>query len=515
MNVLLVEPDYRRGTPSHTDNDDILWYPPIGLLKLSSYHKMCGDKVKFVRGFIPTLFEEGLFSEENHWDRIYITTLFTFNFDKIVETINKYKEAFGGNTNNIFVGGIMASLMPNDIFHETGIYPITGILDSPDKLRLTAKKYSKQINIDLLPLDYDVLAEEQYYAVNETFYAYTSRGCTNKCPWCGVPRIEPEYKPYIDIKPFVRRMRQQYGDMPRLKLMDNNVLPSPYLKDIVEDLLELGFGKGSVTDRGKQRVVDFNQGLDASHINSQNLELLSKLNIKPMRIAFDRVKEKVLYTKAVKLSAKHGIKTFSNYMLYNWNDSPKDLYERLTINISLNEDWKEKGISSQIYSYPMRFAPIDPDNGQNINRNRDYVKPLKSRYDLIQEAVWTKRFIRSIEVIKGAAHGAISPTASLARRAIGRSYEEFLCNLYMPEELLRNRNRHEREVYQFEPRRKPGSGKVEEFRSFILPYLKKPTCEFWEFHDAVSENSSLRMKSYISVCKNHTFKEWAKWYLKK
>lgn len=517
MNVLLVEPDYRRGIPSSNESDDTLWYPPISLLKLATFHKSCGDTVKFVRGFSPSLFkEEDLFSEGNHWDRIYITTLFTYHFDKIVQTINQYKAAIGGNVGNIFVGGIMASLMPDELYEETGIYPITGILNSSEKLRLNAPKYvDNRVNIDLLPLDYEVLADEKYYAVNETIYAYTSRGCTNQCPWCGVPRIEPEYLSYIDIKPFIREMRGRYGDLPKLKLMDNNVLPSPYFKTIIEDLLELGYGKGETNDRGKQRTVDFNQGLDASHIDKDNMELLSQLNIKPMRIAFDRVKEKVLYTSAVKLAANYGIKTFSNYMLYNWKDSPKDLYERLTVNILLNENWKKEGVDSQIYSYPMRFAPIDQLEGQPINRNRDYVKANGDKYDLLKEAVWTKRFIRNIEIIKGAAHGAISPTASLALRAIGQTYEEYICNLYMPEELLRNRNRHEKKVYPHEPKRKPGTGKVEEFRDFILRYLKKPTNEFWAFHRAISENSSSVVKEYIKTCKNATFKGWANWYLKK
>ena len=97
MRVLLVEPAYRRGKPEteKRTNDDTLWYPPLSLLKLARYHKDRGDYIQFVSGYDPKLFEfdnkvleiNSLFEDKNkHWDRIYITTLFTFNFDKIASS---------------------------------------------------------------------------------------------------------------------------------------------------------------------------------------------------------------------------------------------------------------------------------------------------------------------------------------------------------------------------------------------------------------------------------------------
>ena len=69
MKVLLVEPNYKNK------------YPPLGLMKISTYHKMLEDEVHFVKGIDQEL-------EDEVWDRIYITTLFTFDFDVDVKTIN-------------------------------------------------------------------------------------------------------------------------------------------------------------------------------------------------------------------------------------------------------------------------------------------------------------------------------------------------------------------------------------------------------------------------------------------
>ena len=317
MRVLLVEPNYRRGTPgsehalpdidggsaavhSRLPDDETLWYPPLGLMKLARFHKNRGDQVHFVRGCDRSAIDGGtLFSL---WDRVYITTLFTFHFDDIVKAIKFYRDAVGGTSGKIFVGGIMASLMPDAIFERTGVYPLTGLLDYPNSIGLDGDE-----GIDSLAPDYDIL-DHRLYAINDTYYAYTTRGCVNKCPWCGVPKIEPEFKSYIDIKPVIRELRSRLGDKARLKLMDNNVLASPELDRIVDDLLELGYGKGQCTETQpkKQRVIDFNQGIDAFFLREKEAQSLFRLNIKPLRIAFDRPHQKKEYVKAVKLARRYG-----------------------------------------------------------------------------------------------------------------------------------------------------------------------------------------------------------------
>jgi hypothetical protein len=520
MRVLLVEPEYRKATSKSLSgkgkrpDDETLWYPPLGLMKLARYHNERGDEVRFVVGRDREVMLGDLFSSSKPWDRVYISTLFTYNFDDVVKTILFYLDAVGGTRSKVFVGGIMATLMSEEIYRETGIIPIQGTLTSARQIGMP-----EDIPIDYLPPDYSILDER--YGIFDTYYAYTSRGCTNKCKWCGVPQLEPEFIPYIDIRWMIKRLRDEYGDKPVLKLMDNNILASPNLERIVEDLLELGYGRNQYTTNQprRQRVVDFNQGLDATHLTDEKMFLLSKLNIQPMRIAFDRVEEKDDYLRALQLANQYGVKKFSNYMLYNFQDTPRDLYERLKINIELNEEWlKESGGkgSGKIYSYPMRYAPIFDSDGTGQNKNRDILlDTTANERNWLNEAVWTKRFIRNVEIMKGVANGAISPTPSLAWRTIGHSYEEFLENLYMPEELIRYRNRHERKVYELEPERDSGTGKVEEFRKFIRKLLIENGERFIFFHNAVSGNSKADVHAALKEIGDGELRKWLKLYVKR
>jgi hypothetical protein len=343
----------------------------------------------------------------------------------------------------------------------------------------------------------------------------------NACPWCGVPIIEPGNIYYIDIKNMINSMRKKYGDKPKLKLMDNNILASPDIERIVADLVELGYGRDTFTntDPPRERVIDFNQGLDSTFLTEKNMKLLAALNIKPMRIAFDRIGEKDEYLRALRLAKKYGFRVFSNYMLYNYQDIPKDLYQRLSININLNKRWRNKQNkpTASIYSYPMRYAPIDStDSPTAISQENGICVPTKlsSEQNSIYNGIfWTKRFIRNIEIMKGAAYGSISPTSSLARRTLGTTFKEFVANLYMPEELLRYRNRYERKVYKFEPARKPGSGEIEDFRDFIFRLLRAKSKRFSIFHGVVSKNSKRAIKEFLPKCKDDEMKKWLAYYL--
>src|SRR6185312_10665808 len=100
-NILLIEPGYKNK------------YPPLGLMKIAQYHGPNGkrDRVRFIKGEDQTVRQEA-------WDRIYITTLFSFEFAKISQSIDFAKSLVNGQTDKIFVGGIAASLMHEEFLKE-------------------------------------------------------------------------------------------------------------------------------------------------------------------------------------------------------------------------------------------------------------------------------------------------------------------------------------------------------------------------------------------------------------
>ena len=63
--ILLLEADYSNK------------YPPIGLMKIAYFHRYIHhDYVRFSKGKLP----EDLATKK--WDRVYVTTLFTFEWPK-------------------------------------------------------------------------------------------------------------------------------------------------------------------------------------------------------------------------------------------------------------------------------------------------------------------------------------------------------------------------------------------------------------------------------------------------
>jgi hypothetical protein len=222
-NVLFIEPSY------------YCKYPPLGLMKIAYYHKeIRGDFVWFSKGILPTQISEGviekikrskyytdkyredinLFIDEvngrlknNTWDRVYVSTLFTYEWAKTIETI-EYTKSLVDDINNIYVGGILATLLDEDLERATGIKPIKGLL-----LDSAAIGFDDGINIDRLTPDYSILDNVDYnYPASNAYYTYTTRGCGMNCEFCAVKTLEPYYTDYIDIKPQIIEITKRYGE---------------------------------------------------------------------------------------------------------------------------------------------------------------------------------------------------------------------------------------------------------------------------------------------------------------
>ncbi|MDE5780171.1 MAG: hypothetical protein K2I03_01630 [Lachnospiraceae bacterium] len=93
----------------------------------------------------------------------------------------------------------------------------------------------------------------------------------------------------------------------------------------------------------------------------------------PIRLSFDRIEYKDIYSKALKIAAKYEVKSFSNYILYNCDDKPEELWERLKINVDLANE-----LDVKIFSFPMKYAPIDRIDRKYVGKfwNRQYLKNI-------------------------------------------------------------------------------------------------------------------------------------------
>jgi hypothetical protein len=303
-----------------------------------------------------------------------------------------------------------------------------GYIPIMDRIEEIKKKYGEKRN--LLLLDNNVLASRQFPAIIEEIKkAGFIKGATY---------VEPNQFDIVirnlsegtNNKAYIKRaynlirelLNVLKGDMQQSfynYLKDNNVLEFDNITK--EKLLEIApyvseLYKKHIKRYPRLRYVDFNQGVDARLFTEEKVKLLSEIPIRPLRIAFDDIKEREKYEKAIRMSIEVGIKDFSNYLLYNFKDKPIDLYTRLEINVELCEEYKDKNIS--IYSFPMKYHPI---TGQD-RFNRDFLGEH-----------WNRKFIRAIQTILNATKGKIGKGKSFFYKAFGNTEEEFEKLLYMPE----------------------------------------------------------------------------------
>ena len=422
-NILLIEPGYKNK------------YPPLGLMKIAQYHGPRGkkDRVRFIKGLDRTALSEA-------WDRIYVTTLFSFEYPKIAQTIDFALQVANGQADKVFVGGIAASLMHSRFLSESrwqGVRFIKGLLSAPPAVALQLDDFAEELYADdinstpiedLVP-DYGIIDQIDYkYAVRDAYFAYTTRGCIRKCRFCGVPTLEGQQRDTESLTSVVRAIEDLYGPKKDLILMDNNVVASPRFKEIIAEIRDLGFVSGArLLRKGSrspvQRRVDFNQGVDARILCKDPVYLreLATICLKPLCIAFDHLGVKKPYEKAVRYAAEHGLTELSNYMLYNFYDDPADLFERMRLNVKLNEE-----LGVRVWSFPMRYQPTDrPDRG-HIGKK------------------WSRYQLRSMQLILQATHGVVSGSPEFFKRAFGNTFADFDRILLLPHDFIFNREWFER-----------------------------------------------------------------------
>lgn len=545
-NILLIEPNYKNK------------FPPIALMKLSTYHKMLGDHVVFYKGefkdfilerisekcvrklteiepqgnwgskkhyiydFIKTrkkdyyaslqldsydcelllgnwviyykdYYWKKLYLAEPEWDRVMITTLFTFYFDATVKCINDFKRLVKPH-GLVMVGGVLATLQPKELEAATGIKPHIGLLNKPGDLD------DNDIIIDSLPLDYTILEEIDYkYEMSNAYYGSLTKGCIRHCPFCAVPKLEPVYEEHIPLKERIDAVRELCGDQRDLLLMDNNVMASEKFDEIIEDIIDSGFGAGStyvepnmleisvrnlhdnINDRGYIRkartlLLDFYKSIKNKEFSFQVYSALEENHL--MRIetttkdgiynVYELVKD--AYAKKVKLKrpkkrsvdfnqgvdarlfTPHMAKQFSRIAINPLriafdNMAIKDTYIN-AIKMCQNEGLKR---FSNYLLYNFRDEPIDLYRRLKINvelcEELDidiYSFPMKYHplYDEHSHdrnyigKKWNMKYIRAVQAVLNVTKGCIGRGQTFFYRAFGKTEKEYMDILIMPDTLI-------------------------------------------------------------------------------
>jgi len=381
-------------------------------MRISTYHKKRGDNVVFRRGLCEDV-------QSLSWHRIYISSLFTYELNRTVATAEYYSKSVD-KPQNIVIGGIGATLMPHFIASHGKYTIIEGQIEKPNVLEV-----GSPCLVTMVP-DYSILQYTEYkYEPSDAYFCRATLGCVRKCSFCAVPRLEPRFKHLNLISTQVKQIIRNHGEKQDLVILDNNVLAWSKFDSIIEDILSLGFYRGARRGRRK-RIVDFNQGLDARLLTQHKAELLSKICLEPVRLAFDTVGVEKDYVEAIEILANQGFVNFTNYLLYNCEDSPDDFYYRMRVNLELSHRLKIR-----VTGFPMKFSPIN-------STVRRYVSPN-----------WHWKYLRGIQCVLLATHGMVSPNPEFFDAAFGKDFEEFTKILSMPERYIIYRDRYRDEAEEW------------------------------------------------------------------
>jgi hypothetical protein len=347
-------------------------YPPLGLMKISS---MLKDRVKGCEVIPQT--GSSINGQKETPTAIFITSLFTWDWRSVVESIKVYKSRF--KDSKIIVGGIAASLLADEIESATGIKPHAGIYNDAE---FYAPDYSKMFG--------------RKPGISITF---TTRGCPNKCKFCSVKELEPDF--------FVKDGWEKdiNVDSGKIVFWDNNFLASPNFVKDCEKILTLG------------KKVDFNQGLEARLYDEDKAKILARLNIDPLRFAFDDIKQEQNVLKAIRLAKKYTKKEICVYALYNFEDSPEDLFYRIDM---LNKEG--------VLCFPMEYRAASKETKRFPNR------------------FWNGFLLRAFKLTQLFYYrkGMITEKRESFQHIYGKTAKEFISKLY--------------EIYEYD--KSPSKGKV-------------------------------------------------------
>jgi len=272
------------------------------------------------------LFDAPPTPSDGHFDRAYVTTTFTFDIPRALAIIREVQKTIP----EVIVGGISATLIPT-LFEKLGVTVIKGLMPE----------------VEEFSPDYSLIGKPEYAI------AHTSRGCIRKCGFCMVKNVEPEFYNREWLKDI-------YPGCKKIVFYDNNWLAKDY-ETLLRDIATIKM----LQKQTPYLKVDFNQSLDARLMTPEVAKILKDVPFNPVRFAFDWMAEDGHFQTAIELMAEQGFRDFVIDVLWNYLDTPDDLYYRLREHARLTVGLSGKyHCSVLVKAFPMMFRPIleiDPD----------------------------------------------------------------------------------------------------------------------------------------------------------
>ena len=381
MNILIVEPKLTSIAPN------------IALMKWARWCELNNHQFQYIRGCVKTDFIP---------ERIYMSCIFTYYSEIYEKTIDYYVKLYPNS--EIVSGGVFPTLFPewfnktkwnNPFLNISHLKIIQGMCEDIEYL---IPKY----NIDII--DEKKTGKDKQNL--KSIVLYSSRGCTNKCKYCAVPKLEGKMKSYPSIKDNLEIGLKELPNSKSVVLYDNNFTAHEYFDNIVDELINFGL------------PVDIH-GLHVSAFTEHQAEKLAKLkwgsqglekSTAYIRFSFDKIEYRKHVDRALSYVKKYNIGAeFFCYMLYNFTDSPHDFWMRL---VYAQEISKKYG--KYIFMFPQRYEPFD----------------AMKKYQYVGEK-WTPEYASGIRKLTTWLHGFLSvfPNGNLFRW-IGFTEDEFFDKVY-------------------------------------------------------------------------------------
>jgi hypothetical protein len=183
--------------------------------------------------------------------------------------------------------------------------------------------------------------------------------------------------------------------------------------------------------------------------------------------------------------------SMSNYMLYNFHDTPADLFERMRLNVTLNEE-----LGLRIWSFPMRYQPTWLPDRSHVGEK------------------WTRYQLRAMQLILQATHGVVSGDPAFFKRAFGDTVQEFGDLLLRPHHFIFNRDWYEAldGRAQFVEYQREFNKLITSERAELLGLISAVDPRELPGQVRLATTSRVRsiMKHYLPLAKNEEAEIWAK-----